>query len=143
MSKTTSAARRMRANGPESRATSGTERNRWGVSPIECKPWCWLGDGHPNETHRIDQICYTEDHPVDLTLHDLVARSVYDPDEGRWVTGPYFVNVDARQNGYETQPEVRIYSDVAGLVELRFTTEEARQLIEAVQSVLAEIGGEQ
>ena len=28
--------------------------------PIECAPWCRDGDGHPRETHAVDQVCRGE-----------------------------------------------------------------------------------
>lgn len=41
------------------------------VFKVQCTPWCVDGDGHPNETGRVDQNCYGIDTYVDLTLEEI------------------------------------------------------------------------
>ena len=37
------------------------------VAPINCQPWCGVGDGHPDERTREDQWCFGVEHRVDLS----------------------------------------------------------------------------
>ncbi|OZD81815.1 hypothetical protein CH260_10390 [Rhodococcus sp. 05-2256-B2] len=38
---------------------------------IQCTPWCVDGDGHPNESSRVDQHCFGTDNYVDLSLEEF------------------------------------------------------------------------
>lgn len=42
-------------------------------SPVECKPWCVEGDGHPNDWHTADQGCRSEIREVTLRAWDTLA----------------------------------------------------------------------
>lgn len=37
------------------------------LPPVECQPWCDIGDGHPQEWNRPDQACWTAGEYVDLS----------------------------------------------------------------------------
>jgi hypothetical protein len=49
-------------------------------APIQCKPWCSAGDGHPDEWNREDQQCRTEAGEVQLADMPKIEMS-YD---GMW-----------------------------------------------------------
>lgn len=111
------------------------------AGPIECQPWCLFGDGHGDAFARDDQRCYTDDLRVDMTLRPMLEEGRLVEGEG-WVRGPDHVLVHASQLGHERQPRISIRQETDGpFVELEFTPGEARELIEAVQLVLGQIGG--
>lgn len=39
-------------------------------SPVECKPWCTDGDGHPDDWHTTDQGCRSQTREVTLRVWD-------------------------------------------------------------------------
>ncbi|WP_283604987.1 hypothetical protein [Mycolicibacterium poriferae] len=45
------------------------------MPPVECAPWCDYGDGHPGETCRGDQTCWSIVEYVDLSLEATAADS--------------------------------------------------------------------
>jgi hypothetical protein len=93
------------------------------TGPVECQPWCVYADGHSNATFREDQWCGTEMLKVDLTLPQV------GDDE------PYAL-VSAYQAPGETLMVLVGHGDGP---EMRFTPDEARQLVENVQLVLGQV----
>jgi hypothetical protein len=44
-------------------------------APVQCKPWCSPGDGHPDTWHREDQQCVSESSEVNLSLMPKVGMT--------------------------------------------------------------------
>jgi hypothetical protein len=54
------------------------------LPPVKCASWCTDGDGHVNERHAHDQVCYSEQVEVPLLREPLVEMVTVDGDR-RWV----------------------------------------------------------
>lgn len=108
-------------------ATTVTERVT--LPPIQCKPWCWIQDGHPDERFSDDQRCETGTLTVDLSTEQY-------SDFHGLVEHPDRLEVHA-----QTRPGEPVVL-VVGLTDtLPFyvTPDETRQLIENLQLILGQI----
>lgn len=104
---------------------------------VQCQPWCWRGDGHPQEFCREDQWCGTEEVTVGpLAMHTDPNPGYGDRDNSVLVygaAGPVVpLHVVIAHDGTDALPYFT----------LRMTPEEASQLIDRLGMVLALIDPE-
>ena len=63
---------------------SATTVQREYMPPVVCTPWCSVGDGHPEELGRDDQLCRTHE----LLVEPLVREFRFGPAEIAWLDLP-------------------------------------------------------
>lgn len=69
------------------RALCVRPRRRPVLPPVQCAPWCWRGDGHPNEFAVEDQGCLSDGPAVDTGWAELGAYANHRRPAGTdWVT---------------------------------------------------------
>ena len=104
------------------------------LPPVPCESWCTYQDDRVDKWHRDDQYCCSELARTDLTLEADVPESRYSSKLGEWLAGPDYVEVYLL-TGVVAAPEVRMMR--AELSEVRFTLDEARQLRDHLDALLA------
>ncbi len=104
--------------------------------PIECAPWCAQGDGHPDQWCLDDQHCIGALLRVDTTLEPPIEQDHMH--QGFWVSAPDHVSVFPYRAGPAAADELRLLRGSTD-EDIRFTPDEARQLIEALQLGLGQI----
>lgn len=86
-------------------------QSRTTLPPVQCTPWCERGNGHPDETHRADQVCMSRSERTPVGFGGANCET--------YVIGT--------QNG---EPMVVLgVDDGDRYVELRLTVEQAERLL--------------
>jgi hypothetical protein len=88
------------------------------VAPINCQPWCAVGDGHPDERTREDQWCLGVEHRVDLSAEATEPLS-----DGN--TQQQYLNTYLLRQANDTAP--RVFVGHGGRSGKVATLEEARR----------------
>ena len=88
------------------------------VAPINCQPWCGVGDGHPDERTREDQWCFGVEHRVDLSAEATEPLS-----DGN--TQQQYLNTYLLRQANDTAP--RVFVGHGGRSGKVATLEEARR----------------
>lgn len=101
------------------------------VPPVECTPWCEYGDGHPTETCREDQTCWSPAAYVDLSLESASEDS--DGDHHQRLGAMAYQDAGEEPGVYLHLFGIRIYGPIRWPYNyldrgLRLTVEEADKL---------------
>jgi len=88
------------------------------VAPVNCQPWCRVGDGHRDQGSRQDQWCFGTEHRVDLSA---------EPTEflGDGNTRQQYLNTYLLRQANDTAP--RVFVGHGGASGKLATLEEARR----------------
>jgi len=97
------------------------------AGPIACQPWCDYGDGHPAESFRADQVCYSAEIRTWLSLHPPIRCA-----DGNLERD--YVGVQASQRPDEA-PQVELaYREWPSVA---LSPEEARRLVAGLNYAIA------
>ena len=99
------------------------------VAPINCQPWCRVGDGHPDERTREDQWCFGVEHRVDLS-----AEATESLGDGK--TQQQYLSTYLLRQANDTAP--RVFVGHGGRSGKLATLEEARRF---ALEILARVDG--
>jgi hypothetical protein len=91
--------------------------------PVECKPWCVEGDGHPNEQLRADQFCISQAREVVLHAWPKVELNELGEQVPSQIAVVLTANID------EPMHIEVVLDDIAGhIANFNMTCEEAHDL---------------
>jgi predicted DNA-binding transcriptional regulator AlpA len=110
----------------------------------QCLPWCVEDTGeHSAFDPDPDDPCFGSSVKIGLSLEPLIPDEQFDQAAQTWVPAPDSIDVYASAPAVD-QVEIRVeHSETDGLpvFNLRLTTSEAQELVEALQLVLGQVAG--